>query len=279
VTLDVRPLTDLVGAEVHGVRPEELAGEPELAHAVVEALEAHGVLVFRGLNLTPEQQVAFSSHIGDVDYTAGHHPVPGIYRITLDRSKNAAASILRATFHWHVDGCTPSDGGYPQMAAVLSAQAIADRGGETEFASTYAAYGGLTDDEQELFASLRVLHSLEASQRRTFTEPTDEQLARWRSQPTSIHPLIWTHRSGRRSLLVGATTDHVVAMERNASRALLDELLERATAPERVYRHEWAVGDTVIWDNRGVLHRVEPYDFASPREMLRTTILGDEPIQ
>src|SRR4030095_3719625 len=121
-------------------------------------------------------------HLGDVDLTPGHHPVPGIYRITLDRSKNAAASILRATFHWHVDGCTPSDGGYPQMAAVLSAQAIADRGGETEFASTYAAYGGLTDDEQELFASLRVLHSLEASQRRTFTPPTDQQLARGRGQ-------------------------------------------------------------------------------------------------
>jgi alpha-ketoglutarate-dependent taurine dioxygenase len=91
--------------------------------------------------------------------------------------------------------------------------------------------------------------------------------------------LVWTHRSGRKSLLVGATTDHVVDMERDAGRALLDELLERSTTPDRLYRHHWSVGDTVIWDNRGVLHRVEPYDLSSPREMLRTTILGDEPIQ
>ena len=277
--LDIRPVTDCVGAEVRGARPKELAHESEMAGAIRDALETHGVLVFRQLNLTPEQQVAFSSHIGEIDYTPGHHPVAGIYRVTLDRSKNTAASYLRATFHWHVDGCTPTDGRCPQMATVLTAQAIADRGGETEFASTYVAYDALTRIEREWFASLRVLHSLEASQRRAFSNPSAEHVHRWRSQPTSVHPLVWTHRSGRRSLLVGATTDYVLGMERDVGRALLDQLLRRATTPARVYRHEWAAGDTVVWDNRGVLHRVEPYDLASPREMLRTTILGDEPIQ
>ncbi|MGB3475931.1 MAG: TauD/TfdA family dioxygenase, partial [Mycobacterium sp.] len=58
-----------------------------------------------------------------------------------------------------------------------------------------------------------------------------------------------------------------------------DELLTRATVAGRVYRHHWSVGDTVIWDNRGVLHRAAPYDPDSPREMLRTTVLGDEPIR
>lgn len=123
------------------------------------------------------------------------------------------------------------------------------------------------------------MHSLEASQRLVTPEPSAEQLARWRSQPTSVHPLVWTHRSGRRSLLLGASTDHVVGMARDEGRALLDDLLARATAPDRVYRHEWSVGDTVIWDNRGVLHRANRYDLDSAREMLRTTILGDEPIQ
>ena len=62
-------------------------------------------------------------------------------------------------------------------------------------------------------------------------------------------------------------------------KALLRELLDRATVPERVYRHEWQLGDVVIWDNRGVLHRALPYDPASPRDMHRTTFAGDEPIQ
>ena len=62
-------------------------------------------------------------------------------------------------------------------------------------------------------------------------------------------------------------------------RALLRELLDRTTAPGRVYRHQWSVGDTVIWDNTGVVHRAAPYDASSPRELLRTTVFGDEPIR
>jgi alpha-ketoglutarate-dependent taurine dioxygenase len=68
-------------------------------------------------------------------------------------------------------------------------------------------------------------------------------------------------------------------MDRDEGRALLDDLLARSTAPELVYRHEWSVGDVVIWDNRGVLHRASPYDPDSPRDMHRTTFAGDEPIQ
>jgi alpha-ketoglutarate-dependent taurine dioxygenase len=67
-------------------------------------------------------------------------------------------------------------------------------------------------------------------------------------------------------------------MELDEGRALLTELLEHSTTPDKVYSHKWSVGDTVIWDNQGVLHRAAPYEPNSPREMLRTTVLGDEPI-
>lgn len=279
MTLDLEPLTRFIGAEVHGVDRDALDRDDTLAADLADALEAHGVLVFRQLFLEPEQQLACCRRIGEIDVSPGHHPLPGIYRVTLDRSKNPNATYLRATFDWHVDGCTPTAGQHPQMATVLSALAVAERGGETEFASTYAAYDALSEDERERAASVRVVHTLEASQRLVTPDPTNEQLARWQSHPASEHPLVWTHRSGRRSLLLGASTDHIVGMARDQGRAVLDELLARATAADRVYRHVWSVGDTVIWDNRGVLHRVNEYDLASPREMLRTTILGDEPIQ
>jgi alpha-ketoglutarate-dependent taurine dioxygenase len=162
---------------------------------------------------------------------------------------------------------------------LLSAKAVADAGGETEFASTYAAYDALSEEEKARFASLRVLHSLEASQRLVYPDPTPEQVAGWRARPTSVHPLVWTHRSGRKSLLIGAHADHVVDMDADESQALLDELLDRATSDEVIYRHHWSVGDTVIWDNTGVMHRATPYPAGSPRELLRTTIFGDEPIQ
>ena len=272
-------LSDTIGAEVHGVDGAQMAKDPDLAKEILATLEENGVLVFRGLYLDPEDQVAFCRHLGEVDCSASHHPVPGIFRVTLDTKKNANAAYLHATFHWHIDGCTPEDDEAPQMATVLSAIAVSDAGGQTEFASTYAAYDDLDDGDKERVDRLRAVYSLEASQRLVTPDPTDEELARWRARKTSEFPLVWTHRDGRKSLVIGASCDHVVGMEPAESRALLDDLLERATRPERVYRHEWSVGDTVIWDNRGVLHRAIPYEQTSPREMLRTTILGDEPIQ
>jgi alpha-ketoglutarate-dependent taurine dioxygenase len=278
-TLSITRLSDTVGAEVHGVTAEQLAGDSSIAAGVLEALEANGVLVFRGLHLDPESQVAFSSHLGDIDMSSARDPIPGIYRVTLDPAKNRLAEYLHATFHWHIDGCTPDGDECPQMATLLSAKAVAESGGETEFASTYAAYDDLDPGEQERVAGLRCVYSLEASQRKTHPEPTSDQLEVWRRRKTSEFPLVWTHGDGRRSLVIGASCDHVVGMDPDESRALLDDLLARATRPGRVYRHSWSVGDTVIWDNRGVLHRAVPYDPKSVREMYRTTVLGDEPIQ
>ena len=278
--LTINKLTASVGAEVTGLDPDALAADDALGAAVLHALEDNGVLVFPELGLQPEAQVAFCRKLGEIDHSSdGHHPVAGIYPVTLDKSKNASAAYLRATFDWHIDGCTPTNDEPPQKATVLSAKQVAERGGETEFANSYAAYEAFSDDEKRRFGALRVVHSLEASQRRINPDPAPELVAKWRSRPTHEHPLVWTHRSGRRSLVRGASADYVVGMDLDEGRALLAELLDRATAPHLVYSHSWSVGDTVIWDNNGVLHRAAPYDPDSPREMLRTTVLGDEPIQ
>jgi alpha-ketoglutarate-dependent sulfate ester dioxygenase len=278
--LTITKLSESVGAEITGLEPDRLACDDPIGDAILKALEDNGVLVFRGLRLDPEAQVAFCRRLGEVDHSSdGRHPVAGIYPITLDTSKNSSAAYLRATFDWHIDGCTPLGDECPQKATVLSAVQVAERGGETEFANSYAAYDALTDEEKERFGSLRVVHSLEASQRRITPDPTPEQVARWRARRTHEHPLVWTHRSGRKSLVLGASADYVVGMDLEEGRALLAQILQRATVPERVYSHTWSIGDTVIWDNRGVLHRAAPYDPSSSREMLRTTVLGDEPIQ
>ena len=278
--LTINKLTSWVGAEVTGLDPGRLAGDDALGAAILDALEDNGVLVFPGLHLEPEVQVEFCRRLGEIDFSSdGHHRVAGIYPVTLDKSKNSSAAYLRATFDWHIDGCTPTGDDYPQMATVLSAKQVAERGGETEFASSYAAYDALTDDEKQRFASLRVVHSLEASQRRVNPDPSPEELARWRARPTHEHPLVWTHRTGRKSLVLGASADYIVGMDLEEGRALLSELLDRATTADKVYSHHWSVGDTVVWDNRGVLHRAARYAENSPREMLRTTVLGDEPIQ
>ena len=270
-----KKLGTTVGAEIAGVDREQLLDDEALPGWTLEALEAHGALVFRDLHLDDATQIAFSRSLGRVEtFGSGEHRE--IFRVTLDPAKNPAAAYLRGTFDWHIDGCTDD---IPIMATLLSAHAVAESGGETEFASTYAAYDDLTDDEKERFASLRVVHTFEASQRLVNDDPSPEELALWRSRPSKEHPLVWTHQSGRRSLVLGATASYVVGMDRDEGRALLADLLARSTAPERIYRHEWSVGDLVIWDNRGVLHRACRYDPTSPRDMHRTTLHGDEPIQ
>lgn len=264
-----------VGAEVTDVDTERLLHDDDLPAACLEALEDNGVLVFRELHIDDATQVAFSKKLGQVE-VLGQGELPEIFRVTLDPKKNPIAAYLRGTFDWHIDGCTDD---IPIMATMLSAHAVAETGGETEFASTYAAYDALSDDEKEELASVRVVHTIEASQRLHNHNPTDAEVEMWRSRPSKEHPLVWQHMSGRRSLVLGATADHVVGMDLDEGRALLNDLLARSTSPDRIYRHEWSVGDVVIWDNRGVLHRACPYDPTSPRDMHRTTFAGDEPIQ
>jgi alpha-ketoglutarate-dependent taurine dioxygenase len=264
-----------VGAEVLGVDCDRLLHDEALPARCLQALEENGALVFRGLHVDDATQVAFSKKLGKVE-VLGKGELPEIFLVTLDPTKNRAAPYLRGTFDWHLDGATDD---IPIMATVLSAHAIAPSGGETEFSSTYAAYEDLSDAEQERYLELRVVHTFEASQRLVNPDPSEQELEMWRQRPAKTHPLVWRHRSGRRSLVLGATASHVEGMDVDEGRVLLAELLARSTAPNRIYRHEWSVGDMVIWDNRGVLHRACPYDASSGRDMHRTTIAGDEPIQ
>jgi alpha-ketoglutarate-dependent taurine dioxygenase len=273
--MQVKSLGETVGAEVLDVDRDRLLQDPDLPAFVHEALEEHGVLLFREIGVDDEEQVAFGRRLGNLVARTGH-TIPEITVITQD-PENHLADYFRGNVHWHIDGAMDE---IPCKAGILSARVMAPGDGGTEFASTFAAYGDLSDDEQERFADVHVVHTLEATLRRVYDEPTPEQLADWRTRGTPReHPLVWEHRSGRKSLVIGATADHVVGMDADEGDALLDDLLTRATGPGRVFRHDWTVGDLVIWDNTGVLHRVTDYEPTSRRELHRATVDGDERIQ
>jgi alpha-ketoglutarate-dependent taurine dioxygenase len=155
---------------------------------------------------------------------------------------------------------------------------VSDEGGDTEFANTYAAYEALPDEQKKELEGLRVVHSFTASQLLTNPDPSEKELAAWRRVPTREHPLVWTRRNGRKSLLIGASTDHIVGVPHDESRRLLDRLLEWSTQPRFTLRHHWSPGDLVIWDNTGMLHRALPYQPTSPRLLRRTTLVGEEAV-
>jgi alpha-ketoglutarate-dependent taurine dioxygenase len=272
--ITTKKLGDSVGAEVLDVDGDRLLSDDALPEACLEALGDNGVLLFRELHIDDAAQVAFCRRLGEV-VAVPSHPIPEITVISLD-PVNPLAEYFRGAFLWHIDGTMDE---IPSKASIMSAHVIAEEGGDTEFASTYAAYDHLTDAEKERYSELRVVHTIEATQRPMHPNPTAAQLADWATRPPREHPLVWEHHSGRHSLVIGATASHVVGMEEEEGRALLDDLLAHTTAAARVFRHQWSVGDMVIWDNRGVIHRACPYEATSPREMHRTTLVGDEPIK
>ncbi|HSP99614.1 MAG TPA: TauD/TfdA family dioxygenase [Candidatus Dormibacteraeota bacterium] len=281
------PLTPRIGAKAVMRRDEILA--PGFRDECLDALERHGVLLFPQIGLSDEEQVAFSRNLGDV-VPQGPKRADGtqevVFKITLDPRVNPSAEYLKATIDWHIDGLF--EDGPPPKATMLSARRLSATGGQTEFCNTYAAYDDLPAAERQRCESLSIVHSLEASNRATNPDPTPEERARWREAEAhrrragrigvKEHPLVWRHRSGRKSLVLGMSVDHVAGMPESEGHALIESLTAHATRRENVYRHEWQIGDLLIWDNCGVMHRAIPYDPDSGRLMHRTVLHGVETI-
>jgi alpha-ketoglutarate-dependent taurine dioxygenase len=261
--------TPKIGTEIKADRGTLLGGRE--APKIRKLLEERGVITFRQLNLTDEEQVAFAGTLGEV-LPQGKK---GIYKVTLDKKENDRADYLRGAFYWHIDGTTDN---VPTRASIMTSRKLAPVGGQTEFANTYAAYDELPEAEKKAIDKLKVVHTIETVQLLVNPTPTDEERAGWRRYVPKTHPLVWRHQSGRKSLVLGSTCSHIEGMDMKEGRALLDHLQNWATQRRFVYQHEWTLGDLLIWDNTGTMHRVLPYAFDSGRMMHRTTLVGEEPL-
>lgn len=262
--------TPLIGSEIKTDIDTLLSGAE--SEAIRELLEQRGVIYFRGLDINDNQQVAFAKTIGNTVETEGEN---GIYKVSLDQGINARAKYLQGSLFWHVDGSLQP---YPNYAALLRALKLSDSGGDTEFCNTYAAYDALPEQEKREIENLRVVHSAERSQYYVTPEMSYDEVCFWQKSPTKSCPLVWTHASGRKSLLVGATADYVEGYTVEKSRALLAKMRDWCTQPEFVYRHKWKLGDLLIWSNTGTMHRALPYSSSSGRLLHRTILAGEEPL-
>lgn len=262
-------LMPLIGTRVEADRTILLEGTR--AADLLQLLEARGVLVFPRISLNDEEQRVFARTIG-IPTDQGER---GLHKISLDDRVTSTAKYLKGTILWHFDGWNDP---VPARGTVLTGRKLSSTGGQTEFSNAYAAYEELPEDRKAALEGLRVAHTMEGTQRGVHADVTAEMEADWARFPIHRHPLVWTHRSGRKSLLLGSSADWIEGMEADESTSLLAELKEWACLPRFVYRHEWQVGDMIVWDNCGVLHRVEPYPVDSGRVMHRVTLDGEEAI-
>jgi len=269
MALEVVEITPRIGSEIRTDLQTLMSGSE--AATIRGVLEQRGVVVFHDLSLTDEQQLAIARTLGTPLKEGGGED--GVYKISLDASVNEKADYLRGSLFWHVDGSTQDR---PYLGTLLRPVKLAEAGGQTEFCNTYAAYDDLPEAEKAALENLRVVHSMERSLWYVYPEPSYDQLTSWQQIPSQSCPLVWTHRTGRKSLLLGATADYVEGMAPEESRKLLVRLREWATQPQFVYRHEWRLGDLVIWSNTGTMHRAISYPADSGRLMIRTTLAGEE---
>jgi alpha-ketoglutarate-dependent taurine dioxygenase len=267
-------LTPRIGSEVKADAATLLSGRH--AAGIRALLERRGVLVFHDIGFDDDQLIAFADTLGEV-HLDGRYNEGGIYKVTRDPAyMQSDFDYQLGTVAWHIDR---TDCDVPPLGSMLSPRVLSRTGGETEFANTYAAYEDLPEAEKKFLEGLEVIHTTEANFRKLIADPKPEELASWRHNKPKSHPLVWRHRSGRKSMVLGGTADHIVGMDRKESDALIERLMEWSVKPEYTYRHSWRMGDLVMWDNTGTMHRVIPYAPESGRRLHRVTLVGEEPIR
>jgi alpha-ketoglutarate-dependent taurine dioxygenase len=258
-----------IGSRVLNNKQELLSGE--VASEIRELLEQRGVLVFPEVHFTDEEQIAFTKTLGKFQ------PEPrggDVFKVTLDTKENPySAEYLKGSLYWHLDG-TMND--VPILASLLSSKKLPSWGGNTGFCNTYAAYESLPEEQKAEIDNLRVIHAVWASVFYYDPEPSLAKLKGMQSVGEQNLPLVWKHRSGRKSLILGCTAHRVLGVEPMKSAELLVGLRDWATSEQFTYSHEWKVGDLVMWDNTGTLHRAEAYDLNSGRMLHRTKLQGEE---
>lgn len=277
MTVEITPLTEVFCARITGV---DLTAEldDETFAAIRAAFDAHSVLIFPGQPLSDDQQIAFSERFGPLEPTKGVNPAAGTVFARQSNLDIKSGEVIpaddrrmfyqRANMLWHADSTFKAT---PSLCSILSAREVPPEGGATEFASTRAAYESLSPEKQAELDELIVEHDFGHSRGLVGFAFTEQELAEY---PPVRHRLVRTNaHTGRRSVMIGAHAKCIIGWPEDRSRALLDDLQARATAPGHVWRHEWRTGDLVVWDNQAAVHRATPYDATRHRRLMqRTTI-------
>ena len=276
--MEIRPSAATLGAVVTDVRLNRLT---DVQWRMIEdAFHQHAVLVSPGANLTEAEHIAFSRRFGPLERTLSQRTARQEISLLSNVARDGAVAkadeplglFLKGNRYWHTDSSFKKVGA---KASLLRAVTVPDTGGDTEWADMRAAWDVLDAAAKERLESLRSVHSYAWSQGKVggVRLLKKRELA---ALPPVEHPLVRTHpATGRKSLFIGRHVRSISGMDDGAAQALLAGLIERACRPPRVFRHAWAAGDIVAWDNRCVLHRGHPWPFDQPRVMKRTTVAGD----
>ena len=277
MSLELRPLHADFGAEVLGVDLARPIGEEVFAE-VAHAVEQYSVVLFRDQDLDDESQLAFSRRFGELEY--GHVAYGNEGRIeyvgrigNVDRAgRRMRADHRRVVFStgnemWHSDSSFKK---IPARFSISYAYEVTPEGGELEFVSTRPAYARLPSELKEEIDDLVVIHDYVYSRSKVGEGVVSDSLAA--TLPPVPQRMVRTNPvTGEKNYYVGSHARSIVGWDDARARALIEDLIARATRPECRYVHRWQAGELIIWDNRCVLHRGRPYDADRYRRRMHQT--------
>lgn len=279
MTMQVQPLTPLLGLEITGI---DLAGglEVPVQQELYKLFATNAVLVFRDQSFTPQQFATAAQLFGEIipeqfpNYRLPEYPIVS-FLSNRDLEQTGKTRAVRGE-GFHTDH---SNYAAPPKATILYGIVIPSSGGDTEFVSVQAAYDDLPESDKNRLEGLRAVHEyagMKSDHKATVLSP--EALAR---TPRASHPVVRLNPdNGRRGLYLSPNrVSRIEGMTNDEAEPLLDRLYEHATQPRYLYRHKWRKGDMVIWDNRSVLHQATTdYDMDEYRYLYRVLLAGEAPV-
>ncbi len=281
IDIQVTPLSPACGAEISGVDLSKPLGEHQV-RAIKEAWKKHLVLVFRGQEVSQDDQLRFASYFGDL---GNRKKAPEALRTRAEGVEQNHEKILLVTnirvdgrpigafgdgeFWFHIDS------GYserPYRYTFLYALELPSRGGNTMFSNMYKAYEAVPAPLKEKLCGKRALHIHEYNRAKQASSSGDIS-----GIPHYSHPLFITHPdTGRKTLFVDRLmTTRIEGLSQQESDRILDQLYEIGERREFIFEHEWRLGDFLMWDNRCTIHARTDFPKEERRLLRRCTVEGE----
>jgi taurine dioxygenase len=270
-TLTLDKLTPVIGAEINGVDLSEPLSNRQLDE-LHRALAENLVIFFRDQTLTPQQHLAFGRLFGDLHvHPAAPHEegIPELMTIYADKDSPRANGE-----GWHTDvSCDPE----PPMGTILYIKRCPPKGGDTLFASMYAAYEALSERMRTYLSGLTAIHDGEHVYRGLFDDHGQAERATY---PRAEHPVVRTHPvTGKKALFVNrGFTTRILGIPIDESDAILRYLYEHMENPLFQCRFRWQPSSIAFWDNRCTQHRAMWDYWPHTRSGNRVTVKGDKPV-
>jgi taurine dioxygenase len=276
-SIEITPVSGALGAEIRGLNLADELDNSTMA-AVRDVFFEHGVVFFMDQDLTPDQHLAFARRFGGIDVNKFFERVDGYPEIAQVRKEPDDTANIGGG--WHTDHSYDED---PAMGSMLYAKELPEKGGDTMFASMYAAYEALSPGMKELLDGLVAVHSGARAFGPSSKANDDNRSAKFRLSEVADreveHPVVCTHAdSGRKHLYVnGGFTTRFANMTVEESAPLLQFLYQHAARPEFTCRFRWQPGAMAFWDNRCTQHFALNDYHGQRRLMHRVTIQGQRP--